>query len=67
VRSGVSTLVGAHGTVLEHSQGATWASVRGERWQVRSASPLAPGDAIRVTGISGLVLEVDPAAPTQGG
>ncbi|TCG03134.1 hypothetical protein BZM27_50790, partial [Paraburkholderia steynii] len=45
-----------------------WARVHGERWRVRSTSPLAAGRAVRVTGRRGLMLTVVPASnPSQEG
>ncbi|WP_157779334.1 NfeD family protein, partial [Burkholderia thailandensis] len=44
--------------------------VHGERWRVASATPIAAGRRVRVTGRSGLTLTVAPlydnTAPTQG-
>jgi membrane-bound serine protease (ClpP class) len=37
--------------------------VHGEIWRARSAVPLQPGAAVRVNGISGLTLDVEPAEP----
>lgn len=37
-----------------------WVLLRGERWRVHSRTPVAMGERIRVTGRSGLTLEVDP-------
>ncbi|AOJ48642.1 NfeD family protein [Burkholderia thailandensis] len=49
---------------------AGWARVHGERWRVASATPIAAGRRVRVTGRSGLTLTVAPlydhTAPTQG-
>jgi len=68
VVSGGETLVGDAGEVLADFTGDGWARVRGEIWQVRSAQPLAEGARVRVTGIEGLTLNVEPQ-PTerQGG
>jgi membrane-bound serine protease (ClpP class) len=59
VVSGREELVGARGRVIETGGREGWASVRGERWQVRSRSPLGVGDPVRVTGVHGLVLDVE--------
>jgi membrane-bound serine protease (ClpP class) len=61
--SGAGLLVGAGATLLEATGQTGWAEVGGERWQVRSARPLQPGEPLRVTGVDGLVLDVE-AAPT---
>jgi len=41
-----------------------WASVDGEQWRVRSGTPLARGQSVRVTARDGLVLDV---IPVDGG
>lgn len=38
-----------------------WVQLEGERWQVASATPLRPGQAVRVIARKGLLLEVAPA------
>lgn len=60
VVSGGEGLVGALGEVLLVQGDEAWAEVRGERWQVRSESPLLPGQRVRVLGLSDLVLQVRP-------
>jgi membrane-bound serine protease (ClpP class) len=42
-----------------------WIQLEGERWQVASATPLRPGQAVRVIARKGLLLEVA-AADSQG-
>ena len=59
VVSGREELVGARGRVIEAGGREGWASVRGERWQIRSRSPLGVGDPVRVIGVRGLVLDVE--------
>ena len=59
VVSGREEMIGARGEVFD-AEG--WASVHGERWRVRSAAPLAPGQKVRVTAIDGLTLTVEPAS-----
>jgi membrane-bound serine protease (ClpP class) len=59
VVSGREALVGSRGTVTTAAQGECWARVQGESWRVRSAAHLAPGDALRVTAVDGLILEVE--------
>lgn len=58
VVSGADTLVGSRGELLEDLHEEGWASVRGETWRVRSATPLARGTPVLVTARKGLVLEV---------
>jgi membrane-bound serine protease (ClpP class) len=65
VVSGRELMVGATGVVLEDLQKEGWARVQGESWRVVSATPLARGQKVRVTGIEGLTLSVE-ALPVQG-
>jgi len=68
VVSGREDMIGAPGTVLEDFDGEGWARVRGERWRVRTAGALRAGERVRVTGMHGLVLMVEPATTqTSGG
>ena len=62
VVSGAEYLLGAPGIVLEDMQAEGWARVQGERWRIVSGAPLERGQAVRVVGIDGLTLHVDPAA-----
>jgi membrane-bound serine protease (ClpP class) len=61
VVSGREQMLGATGEVLENAAGETYARVHGEIWKVRSGIPLERGQAVRVTGIDGLLLTVAPA------
>ena len=67
VVSGREHLLGATGVVLDTGTAQTFARIEGEMWQVRSATPLAPGERVRVTGIDGLVLTVEPVQPKATG
>ncbi|HEY6044704.1 MAG TPA: nodulation protein NfeD, partial [Nitrosospira sp.] len=58
--SGREELIGAVGEVLEDTPGEGMARIHGELWSVRSAHPLVHGQKVRVTGIDGLVLLVNP-------
>jgi membrane-bound serine protease (ClpP class) len=62
VVSGTPTLLGTAGEVIEFNGGEGWASVNGERWRVRAAEPLIPGQRVRVTRVDHLTLEVSSAA-----
>jgi membrane-bound serine protease (ClpP class) len=62
VVSGREDLLGALGTVTSATTGATYARVCGESWRVESASPLTPGERVRVTGLDGLTLTVEALA-----
>jgi membrane-bound serine protease (ClpP class) len=66
VVSGSEEIIGASGVALADIEREGWAQVRGETWRVVSAGPLARGDNLRVTGIEGLTLRVEPA-DKQGG
>ncbi len=58
VVSGREQLIGAVGEVLALDNDIVWAQVHGERWKVRSADALAPGQRVRVVALHGLILEV---------
>ena len=60
--SGAAQMIGAPGEMLEFADGQGWALVGGERWQVRAAVALGPGQRVRVTRVDGLTLEVGPLA-----
>ena len=60
--SGAQRMIGASGEVIESGGPEGWASVEGERWHVRAAQALYPGQRVRVTRIDGLTLEVSPVA-----
>jgi membrane-bound serine protease (ClpP class) len=62
--SGDAALLGNITTVTELQGGNNhhgWVQLEGERWQVASATPLRPGQAVRVIARKGLLLEVAPA------
>ena len=58
--SGSDLLAGADGRITAIDDDGTWATVDGESWRVRSASPLELGDRIRVDAVDGLTLDVSP-------
>jgi membrane-bound serine protease (ClpP class) len=60
VVSGREELAGESGEVLADFTGEGWARVHGETWRVRSVVPLTQGQRVRVTGIDGLTLDVEP-------
>jgi len=69
VVSGTARMIGTLGDIIEFGGSEGWASVDGERWHVRAAQPLHPGQRVRITRINGLTLEVSPvteAAISQG-
>jgi membrane-bound serine protease (ClpP class) len=60
--SGREDMINATGEVLDTSGGKVYARVRGETWMVRANVPLGPGQKVRVVGMDGLVLAVEPAS-----
>jgi membrane-bound serine protease (ClpP class) len=60
VVSGHAEIVGAGGTALSDFEREGWAQVRGETWRVVSTAPVARGQKLRVTGVDGLTLRVEP-------
>ena len=52
--SGLTTLVGADGEMLEVSGQIGWANIRGETWKVRTAGHLTRGQRIRVDDVDGV-------------
>jgi membrane-bound serine protease (ClpP class) len=60
VQTGAPELLAAHAVALEGFQGRGRVRVRGEVWQAVSAEPVTAGQAVQVTGIDGLTLQVRP-------
>jgi len=58
--SGREHMIGARAEALGDFQGEGWARVRGEQWKVRTAATVRRGQQLRVTGMHGLVLDVEP-------
>jgi membrane-bound serine protease (ClpP class) len=61
VVSGIEEMLGMKAEALEDfdREGQVW--VHGERWRAQSAVPVSKGQALTVTKVNGLVLEVEPA------
>jgi membrane-bound serine protease (ClpP class) len=59
---GRESMVGEMGQALAAVDPEGTVEVRGARWKARTnrATPVAAGDAVRVVGIDGLLLEVEP-------
>ena len=57
--SGREYLIGESGVMLD-LEGDSYARIQGETWKVRSGRVLRAGERVRVTGIEGLVLQVEP-------
>ena len=66
VASGAEEMLGLTGRVTVTEGADSWALVHGESWRVTSRRPLNPGERVRVTGIDGLVLTVEPIESDQG-
>jgi membrane-bound serine protease (ClpP class) len=60
VVSGREELMGVVGEVAQVADGQAWALIHGERWKVQAGAPLSPGQRVRVVGMAGLVLQVQP-------
>jgi membrane-bound serine protease (ClpP class) len=56
--SGLTTLIGADGEMLEDSGETGWASIRGETWKVRTEGSLTRGQRIRVVDVEGTLPRV---------
>ena len=56
--SGLATMVGADGEMLEVSGESGWASIRGETWKVRTAGQLTRGQKVRVVDFDGALPRV---------
>lgn len=65
--SGVDTLIGSVGDMLDDAQGEGWANVGGETWRVLSETPLRAGQGVRVLGRRGSALLVEPANTASKG
>ena len=60
VASGSEELIGSTGEVIEAIENYGRVSVHSENWQAKSLTPIAPGQKVRITGIEGLTLTVEP-------
>jgi membrane-bound serine protease (ClpP class) len=60
VVSGREEMLGATGEALADFEGEGWARVHGEQWKVRTSRPVRRGQKLKVTGMQGLVLSVEP-------
>ena len=60
VVSGREEMIGATAEALADFEGEGWARVHGEHWKVRASRPVRRGQKLRVTGMQGLVLSVEP-------
>ncbi len=61
VVSGSEEMIGSGGEVVQDFDGnGGWARVHGEIWRIRSTQPLVRGQKIKVIGMDGLILDVEP-------
>ena len=65
VSTGAEGMVGQRGEAIDGFGPAATGRVRvyGEIWAARSRAPLEPGGRVRVLGVEGLTLEIEPEAP----
>ena len=63
VVSGQEEMLHSTGKAIESFSGTGRIRVHGEIWQAQSAVPLRRGDRVRVVGVDGLVLKVQPYTP----
>lgn len=64
ISMGENSMVGMKGVARGDFDGSGTVLVRGEIWKARSTVPLAEGQEVRVTGIDGMIMQVE---PLQGG
>ena len=62
VVSGVTSLVGADGEMLDDATGTGWANIRGETWQVKTNGRVTRGQKVRVVAVDGVIPRVAPAS-----
>ena len=62
--SGVASLVGADGEMVDDAADIGWATIRGETWQVATDARLSRGQKIRVVGMDGVMPRVAAAEGT---
>ncbi len=65
VVSGPEEMVGLSGEIIEWTGAEGRVRAHGEVWRASAAQPLAPGRRVRITGIDGLVLVVQPTAKEE--
>jgi membrane-bound serine protease (ClpP class) len=58
-------MIGARAVAAEDFSGEGQIKVHGERWAARCPVPVRRGQHLRVTGIDGLVLDVEPSEETE--
>jgi membrane-bound serine protease (ClpP class) len=66
VVSGTERIIGDFAEALEDFSGRGNVFLEGERWMAESSGPVRKGQRLRVTGISGLVVQVESVPPDAG-
>src|SRR4051794_6028015 len=66
VRTGIEGLVGSEAEVIQACDPRGRVRFRGEIWHAHCDAGAAVGDRVRVGGVHGLTLEVDPAPRSPG-
>jgi membrane-bound serine protease (ClpP class) len=66
VQTGVENLIGATGEAATPLAPVGQIRVLGELWQARASSDVPPGTSVRVVGMDGLTLEVEPVDSAGG-
>ena len=66
VRAGAETLIGAPAEVVRECRPAGQVRIQGELWRARCERGASPGDRVRVHGIDGLTLLVEPEGARCG-
>jgi len=67
VVSGLEELVGGVATAIDAFQGEGLVTIHSERWNATSDSAVSKGQQLRVTGVNGLVLTVEPINQREEG
>lgn len=62
VVSGREQMIGAKREVVADTDGGVYARINGELWHIQAKAPVRRGQMVRVTGIDGLMLAVEPIA-----
>lgn len=60
VVSGQEQLIGQQGIVTVDSDGRIWMVLEGEQWQCKSGKKLKTGQRVKVIGLEGLILQIEP-------
>jgi membrane-bound serine protease (ClpP class) len=63
--TGVEGMVGQHGVTVGELHPDGTVLVRGEYWQAHAPAPVAGNEPVRVVGVKGLILRVEPDAATK--